>query len=344
MRGKNRHMSREQRFYIETELKKKTPVSVIAKALGYSRQAVYSEIAKGSFERLDGKTWEKQRVYAYDVGQRVHDEKMRRDRKKKLDPDDAGLRQILNLIRKERYSPEAARIKTNYRGCCTKTLYNYVHSGHVGLNATDLPYAKKHRKKRESRAKTMPKGTSIEQRPAFVNDRNVFGHWEMDTVYSSNDDKTCLLVLSERMTRYELLFKIKDRTAASVISALDAYERKIGSPAFRKTFLSVTCDNGSEFSDWEAIGRSCRTKGQRTEVYFCHPYCSWERGTNENINRMVRRWIPKGDDIGLYSTHEIMEIQDWINDYPREIFGGLSARICRESMHTAEKTAQKNGA
>ena len=81
-----------------------------------------------------------------------------------------------------------------------------------------------------------------------------------------------------------------------------------------------------EFSDWEKIERSVRTKGKRTVTYFCHPYCSGERGTNENINRMIRRWIPKGDDIGLYKPEEIERIQEWINNYPRPQFNGFSSR------------------
>ena len=117
----------------------------------------------------------------------------------------------------------------------------------------------------------------------------------------------------------------KDRTAKSVIRALDRYERKIGSPAFRGKFKTITCDNGMEFADWQSIERSCRTKKNRTTVYFCHPYCSGERGTNENSNRFIRRWIPKGDDIGLYSKAEIQAIQDWMNHYPRRQFNGLSA-------------------
>lgn len=326
MRGKNAHMKKEQRYYIETELKKGTAVSIIAKSIGYSRQAVYKEIEKGSFEKLDSQTWETKKEYAYDVGQRVHDEKKRVSRQKKLQKDADYLKEIVRLVATEHYSPEAAQYLLGFQ-CCTKTIYNYVHSGYLGIGIHQLPYARKKKKKKDKagKAKTMPRGTSIEERPASVNGRDAYGHWEMDTVYSSKDDKSCLLVLSERMGREELIFQIKNRASASVIAALDAYERKIGTPAFRKKFLTITCDNGREFSDWESIERSCRTKGQRTRVYFCHPYSSWERGTNENINRMIRRWIPKGDDIGLYSKKEIAAIQDWINSYPRKILGGLSA-------------------
>lgn len=324
MRGQNIHMKKEHRYYIETELKKGTAVSMIAAAIGYTRQAVYKEIERGSFEKLDSQTWESKKEYAYDVGQRVHDDKKKAPKQKKLSQDSSYLQELSQMIRDKKYSPEAAQHLLGFL-CCTKTIYNYVHSGYIGLDIHQLPYARKKKKQKVREAKTMPRGTSIEKRPEFIKDRDFYGHWEMDTVYSSKDDKTCLLVLSERMTRQELIFKIKDHTSGSVLGSLDALERKIGTPAFRKTFLSITCDNGSEFADFAALEKSCRTKGNRTKLYYCHPYSSWERGTNENINRMIRRWIPKGDDIGLYSKQEIAAIQDWINSYPRKIFGGLSA-------------------
>lgn len=327
MRGQNKHLTKEQRFYIEKALAKNTPVAVIAKDLGYSRQAIYREIKRGTYERIDGATWKTEKVYGYDVGQRVCDERSHhKGRKKLLDSQDDYLQQIAEYIKKKKYSPEAAQYKLGFK-VCTKTLYNYIHSGHIpGVDIYSLPYCKPRKKKKKQESKTMPRGISIEQRPDHILNRDTYGHWEMDTVYSSKDDLTCLLVLSERMTRQELVFQIPNRTAASVVTALDRYERKIGSSSFRNIFRSITCDNGVEFADWKSIERSCRTKGKRTSVFFCHPYSSWERGTNENINRMIRRWIPKGDDIGLYSPAEILAIQEWINDYPRGIFSGLSSK------------------
>jgi len=328
LKGK-KHMTERHRYYIEKALAKKTPVAQIAREIGYSRQAVYEEIKRGTFEKLDGTTWKQEKVYAYDVGQRVHEERMKnRPRKHKLSPDDAFFDMLRYWIIEKRYSPEAALYRIGERRLCIKSIYNYIRGGLIpGLTVNNLPYAKLKRKKSAvRRGKTMPKGTPIDERPQEINDRNTPGHWEMDTVYSSKDDLTCLLVLSERLTRSEIVIRIKDRTMKSVNAAIDRLERKIGTPAFREKFKSITCDNGVEFSDWEHIEKSCRTKGKRTKVYFCHPYRSGERGTNENSNRFVRRWIPKGDDIGLYTPKEIEQIQDWMNDYPRPMFGGLSAR------------------
>lgn len=321
-----KHLQKEDRKCIEQALKKKIPVSQIAAVLGVHRSTIYKEIKRGTFTKRND-DWSMSTEYAYDVGQRKHDElKHNKGAKKKLQQDDEYLQQITEWIVNQKYSPEAARYKAGKK-LCIKSIYNYIHAGYLkGVSVFQLPYARPKKKKKEPVEKRkFLRGRSIEERPDYISDRKIYGHWEMDTVYSSRDDRTCLLVLSERMSRQEMIFEIKDRTTLSVIRALDRYEKKIGTPAFRETFKTITCDNGMEFSDWKSIERSCRTKGNRTVVYFCHPYCSGERGTNENINRMIRRWIPKGDDIGLYSAKEVEAIKEWINNYPRGIFNGLSA-------------------
>lgn len=322
-----KQMTPEDRHTIEVLLKVKTPVSEIAKQLNRHRSTIYKEIEKGKCEQIDTHLNVK-KVYQYDVGQRVHEERShKKGIKRKLQPDDPFIKEAASWIIDQKYSPEAALYKIKTKKLCVKSLYNYIYSGNMpGVTVESLPYARPKKKKRKKAEKRpYSRGLSIEQRPEEVQNRETYGHWEMDTVYSSKDDLTCLLVLSERKTREEIIFKIKDRTCGSVIRALDRYERQIGTPAFREKIKSITCDNGMEFADWKSIERSCRTKSPRTITYFCHAYSSWERGTNENINRMIRRWIPKGDDIGLYSLAEVRAIQEWINNYPRKIFGGLSS-------------------
>lgn len=226
-----------------------------------------------------------------------------------------------------RYSPEAAILKLRTGNICTKTIYNYVHAGYLpGVDENKLPYCVKKRKqkKKTGKRKYTEGHKSIEERPKEILDRKIYGHWEMDTVYSSHDDKSCLLVLTERKCREEIVIQVPDRTCNSILKGLNRLERKVGAPAFRGKFKTITCDNGMEFFDSAAIEKSCLNKGNRTTLYYCHPYCSGERGSNENQNKLIRRWIPKGDDIGLYTPEEIKMIQNWINDYPRKMFGGLS--------------------
>lgn len=185
-----------------------------------------------------------------------------------------------------------------------------------------MAYIKKRKKKevikRLPRVKEAP---SISERPKEILARKDFGHWEMDTVYSGKGcSAACLLVLTERKTLHELIYKMPDRTAASTIKILDRIERKLGRRNFRKIFKTITCDNGVEFLDYYST-----VKHNRTELYYCHPYCSSERGSNENQNKLIRRWIPKGDDIGLYNKNDIAAIQEWINTLPRKKFDGQSS-------------------
>ena len=316
-----RQLTLKDRYYIEVELRRGTSVEKIADALGFNRASIYKEIKKGLCDQRQS-DWTTKVVYLSDYAHMKHKETIcKRGRKKKLNPNDDYLKQIGDKIVNEKYSPEAAMYSLSVKKVCVKTIYNYIRGGYMeGVTALQLPYAKKKKQKRVQVVKRPLRGRSIEERPVDANERKIFGHWEMDTVYSSKDDKTCLLVLTERKTRLERIFKIPDRTANSVVRCLNRLERKIGCKKFRETFKTITCDNGMEFSNWEGIEHSIRNKMPRTTVYFCHPYCSGERGSNENQNKMIRRWIPKGDDIGLYTDTEIQQIEDWINSYPRKLF------------------------
>lgn len=97
--------------------------------------------------------------------------------------------------------------------------------------------------------------------------------------------------------------------------------------------MTITCDNGCEFSDAEGIERKRRGKGKRTTVYYCHPYTPSERGSNENQNRMIRRHLPKGTDLSTVPPREVKRVERWLNNYPRKMFGFLCAeRLFREQV------------
>jgi IS30 family transposase len=165
---------------------------------------------------------------------------------------------------------------------------------------------------------------SIELRPKFIDERKEFGHWEMDTVFVKRNGKhSCLLVLTERMTRYEIIKKINGKTQFDVLCALNDMERKYQN--FNDVFKTITIDNGTEFSCQSLLERSCINPDMnRFVAYFCHPYSSFERGSNENQNRIIRRFIPKGSDIDKYSDKDIKHIENWVNTYPRRILNFAS--------------------
>ena len=122
------------------------------------------------------------------------------------------------------------------------------------------------------------------------------------------------------------IIKIKGKSSEYVIKAINSLERKYGKRFYIK-FKTITFDNGVEFMDYEGMEKSCIKKGTRTKIYYAHPYCSGERGTNENNNRLIRRWIPKGTIIDNISKEFIKQIENWINNYPRAMFDYKSSNM-----------------
>ena len=166
-------------------------------------------------------------------------------------------------------------------------------------------------------AKRAPRGVSIEMRPKEVSDRSTFGHWEMDLICGPT--KGAILAFTERLTRKEILFLLRNKKAETVVSCVDQLEMQFGSD-FPRIFKTITVDNGPEFSDFRGIQTSIHG-GPRTSVYYCHPYSAYERGSNERLNREVRRLIPKKTDLLGLSEKFIREVEDWVNNYPREVLG-----------------------
>lgn len=336
-----KHITEKERYQIEILLKEGYKPDAIAIAIGKSRRTIYYEIARGKTEQLNTHL-EKKVVYLADAAQRVYREhKQNNGRSLKIGNDHQFVKFVEYWIGEQKYSPYAVlqRIKNDElkfkTKICEKTLYNYIDSGlflHIG-NA-NLPAKKERKKQTYKRTVSLNnlKGPSIEQRPPEIKDRDTYGHWEMDTVVSGQGKSTaCLLVFSERQTREEIIFKIPDKKSASVVKKLNQMERDMGCKAFRERFKTITCDNGVEFLDFIGIMKSCKNKKiPRTQVYFCHPYSSWERGTNENTNKLIRRWIPKGTDISQISDEKIKYIEEWINTYPRRILEGKNSLIYKK--------------
>lgn len=331
-----KYITEAERYQIEILLKEKYTIPQIAETLGHKYNTVYKEIRKGTVKQLDSDLCEHY-LYKADYAQMVYEQNTsNRGRNLKIGADYEFVNYIEDMIKNKKYSPEALLLNIKNQGLqfnttlCYKTIYNYLDMGlFLNISVKDLPVKKIVRKKKTQKSKVSLNnrtGRSIEKRPVDILNRDEFGHWEMDTVVSGqNTGKSCLLVLSERMTRQELLIKIKNKTSSSVVRALNALERKMGARSFRETFKTITCDNGVEFLDSNGIEQSRYNKTSRTILYYCHPYSSYERGTNENINRMIRRHFPKGTNFDEVNTKQINMVQDWINNYPRKILGGISS-------------------
>lgn len=335
---KYKHLTERNRYTIETLLKEGFKTFEIAERISKSSRTIEREISKGTIKLINSDlTYRKE--YCADVGQRIYEENGRnKGRSLKIGKDHKLVEHIEDVIIKENYSPDAVIGKIKEKklkfdtSICTKTLYNYIDRGDVFLRLTNKHLTVKREKKKHGYKKVKIahknlKGTSIEERPAEIEKREEYGHWEMDCVVGKQGGSgATLLVLSERMSREEIIFKMPDKTQKSVISAVDELEKKYGKK-FKDKFKTITVDNGSEFLNFKDIERSVKNCDEmRVKVYYAHPYSSWERGTNENSNKLIRRFIPKGTDIGKISKKMIKYIENWMNDYPRKILGYKSAR------------------
>lgn len=337
-----KQMSSNDRIKMEALLNAGHSKAEVAKQLHFHRSTIYREYDKGKYMHRNSDYTEEER-YSSDLGQKVHDYAQEgKGRTLKIGNDRELAECIEDKIVNEKYSPEAAlaEIAKGDREFKTtisvRTLYRYIDNGiFLKLTNKELPIKGK-RKSHNKKVKVQKRasaGESIENRPEEVENREIFGHWEMDTVKGKRGvTKSCMLVLTERKTRVEIVIKMKDQGAASVVEALDRLERKWGD-MFGKVFRSITVDNGVEFSDYEGMERSVFGEGKRTFVFYCHPYSSWERGTNENNNRLIRRHIPKGVDFDDRTDEEIAYIEEWINNYPRGIFEyKTSAELFNEEL------------
>jgi IS30 family transposase len=131
--------------------------------------------------------------------------------------------------------------------------------------------------------------------------------------------------------------KIATTSQDEIKRCMDKLEKQYGEE-FNKKFQSITFDNGVEFLDWASIETSIlKASEKRTELYYAHAYSSWERGSNENHNRMIRRFIPKGTDISKISESRIEQIEDWMNNYPRKILGYKSPNEMVSQTYTANR-------
>ena len=338
-----KHLSQNDRIKMETMLNSGHKVVEVAEYLHVHRSTIYREIKRGEYTHRNSDYTEETR-YSSDLGQKNHDWNAQgKGRNIKIGNDRPLAEYIEGKIIEDKYSPEAALAAAAESGIefttsiSVRTLYRYIDKGiFLKLTNKDLPVKGK-RKKHNKRVRVQKRasaGESIENRPDEVKDREIFGHWEMDTVKGRQGvTKSCMLVLTERKTRDEIIVKLPDQKAASVVEAIDRLERKWGD-MFTKVFRSITVDNGVEFSDYEGLERSVLHEGEkRTFAFYCHPYSSWERGSNENNNRLIRRHIPKGEDFDEKQDRDIEYIENWINNYPRGIFGfKTSAQLFEEEI------------
>lgn len=315
-------MTWTDRLNIEKLCKQGASYSAIARRLGFAVSSVYYEIQRGLCEQRDGKTWKTYQAYSATVAQGDADwQASGKGGAVKLGRNHAYAKAVAKRIRQGE-SPDQIVGDLRSRNewtVSTPTLYRYIDKGYIpNVTNKDLWQKSKAKKRKHKRVKASraPKGTSIERRPLVVDSRSTFGHWEMDSVIGkAKGQKQSLLVLTERKTRFEIIFRVSAKTSAATVSALSKIVRRFPSG----TFQTLTVDNGSEFQDADGI------QAIVPALYYCHPYTSCERGSNENANRLIRRYLPKGQSMRKVTQRDCDSISRNLNNMHRKVLGYRTA-------------------
>lgn len=328
----------EDRIKIEVLFNKGYTPKEIANEIGSSLSNIYKELKIGCYYKI--KANKKVKSYSAYIAEEKHSfNKSNRGPSLKIDHDIDLANFIEEQICDEKLSPEAVLLKIkkhpeeyNFKVTIksNNTIYSYIDKKvFFRLERKHLPVERRKKKKKKSIVvhRKPPEGYSIEKRDenSSIKDRSEFGHFEGDTVVSGAGDKSAILVLTERKTRFPIFIKLKRNTTEEVAKAFDKLERSFGG-AFYRIFKSVTFDNGSEFKGYEGIEKAKRRKGKRFIMFYAHPYSPYERGSNENNNRFIRRWYPKGTKFSEIIDKKIFELQQWVSEYPRRMFNGRSSK------------------
>lgn len=314
------HLSAIERGKIEALLDQNLSIAEIARKLNRHYNTIYHEVRNKRVKQI--KKDKDVRIYYADTAQEKY-KKNRENSKNKLKflQRYKFIHLLETLFFEKKWSIEVCveYIKRNYpniKTLCFRTIYNYIDKGLMKIKNIDLQEKVTRKKTRKKRTKENKKiyGESIETRQENkeIEERLEFGHWEADTVKGKKGKtESCLLTIVERKSRFLIIKKLKNATAEVVNDAMIKIIKK-----YQDFFKSITFDNGTEFS---SISHEIIAAGLHTRVYFAHPYSSWERGTNERHNKLIRRFIKKGVSINPYSENAIKQIENWINDLPRKI-------------------------
>lgn len=321
---KFQHLTREKRAQIEVLLRQKVSKSEIAKIVGIARSTLYRELDRGSVVQLDSELRQCTK-YFWDAGQRVYEEHRKNSRPPlKLAKAHEFVAYAEKQMLEEKLGPAticgAARQKGLFEEIvCAKTLYNYIDQCLLKVRNIDLLLKVKRRKNtHQARQHKHLFGLSIEERPEAVNNREEFGHWEIDTVVGKKESGAVLLTLDERTLNFRHIIKLPSRSAAAVEEGIQQLRALYGKH-FNAVFRSITSDNGSEFASLPQILPN-------TPIYYAHPYSSYERGLNEKQNSLIRRFFPKGRSLDDVSPDIVQRVQDWCNNFPRKAFAFASPR------------------
>lgn len=278
------------RVVIETLHREHRSLRYIANYLGFSKTSIFNEL-----HRLPG-------TYQAKLAQRDHETKLKlRGRKLTLT---TNLRRLIEeKIKVHKWSAEQV---AQVVGIAYKTIYNWIDHGLLDIQLTDLPDHGIRRHRAKEKRGTFSHGRSIEERPAEVATRQTFGHFEADTVLSGKRRGQAMATFVERFSRLTIVKRLDSRDSNSMTEAILELAHQLGTK-----LKTLTVDHGKEFANYQAIEDQTGI-----QLYFAHAYSPHERGSNENRNRVLRRFIPKGKPIEEVSDQELIQINWDLNSRP----------------------------
>ena len=294
------HLTREERYQIYALKKAGHTQSEIANVLERSPSTISRELSRNR----GGRGYRPRQAHHLACERRAMNART---------IDDATWRFAQDRLRED-WSPDQI---SNHAAISIETVYQRIYADkRAGGSLWKHLRCQKQRRKRygkHDRRGTIPNRLSIELRPAIVDTRSRIGDWEADTVIGKNH-KQAIVSLVERKSGFTLIRKVERRTADAVSRAIT----KLLKP-YQRRVHTITSDNGKEFAGHETVARALRA-----DFYFAHPYASWERGTNENTNGLIRQYFPKGMDFTAITQQEINHAMKRLNNRPRKRLGYLT--------------------
>ena len=313
-----KHFTIEEREKIQELLWQKSSIRIIARVIGRSPSSVSREIQRN-------KPPERNRYSSRKSNMRALECRKHRGRNERLK--NGRIRTYVIMHLKRRWSPEqiAGRIKIDISECIShEAIYRFIYhqvshgSNLIKLDCEDLRPCLRRRRRirvphgsRKCQRVCKSLGKSIDERPAIVDKRKRIGDWEGDMVESINH-KPGVNTIVERRIGLTFITKLVGRTTADTVGAMARRFRDVPE-RFKQT---ITLDNGFENLDWEAIEEKVDI-----DCFYAHAYHSWERGTNENTNGLIRDYFPKKTDFSIISNDEIRYVEYELNSRPRKRLG-----------------------
>ena len=322
-RKRGQHLGAEERGAIKALKAQGFSNRAIARAINCSPSTVGYELKRGTLP-YSGRG--RKPTYSPKLGSAVYKANRSRCRRPlSITKDSHFVRWMAEKIKNSRWSIDVCVGYARRNGMfpqehipCTKTLYNLVWKGNLPVSLFDLPEALSRHSHKQQRINKRMHGKSIDERPEEVNQRNTFGHWESDTVVGKKKcGEAAVFTIVERLTGYYLAIQINGKTTGGIAGAMEWLKVQYGDK-FSQIFRTITTDNGNEFADFSKFEET------GTSIYFAHPYSSWERPVNERSNRLLRKFIPKGQSINNLTHEQILMFADEINSTPRKRLGYMT--------------------